>query len=160
VEVEMEESESKVDDNGNGGGDDGHKDDDEEADDLYDTDKEEQKENISDSDKASFKTPEPKHGGASGSKTVSKEVDKEDLFDQERQLKESMESFQGSIPVICVLEEGAKIGTDINLSQEALAFKAKDRELKFQYPEQVPEGVWLLITIVDLRWHRRSIPRG
>jgi hypothetical protein len=41
VEAEMEESESKVDDNGNGWGDDGHKDDDEEADDLYDTDKEE-----------------------------------------------------------------------------------------------------------------------
>jgi hypothetical protein len=59
-----------------------------------------------------------------------------------------------------VLEEGAKIGNDINLSQEALAFKAKDQELKFQYLEQVPEGVWLLITIVDIRWHRRSIPRG
>lgn len=94
VEAESEGTKTKTDENDDDGGDDGHKDGDEEADDLYDTDNEEQtKKDTSASDKSSFKTPVTKPSNASGSKTVSRGAKVVDPFDQERQLKEYMESF-------------------------------------------------------------------
>jgi hypothetical protein len=150
VEVDHGRNNTKPAEVGDDGGDDGHKDDDEEADDLYDTDKEDHiMKNPSASKSSKEKTPTSKSAGTAGGKTVSMSNGVEDPFNQKIQLKKCMEGLQENTLVSINSEVKIQSGIDTSLITRDSSPKGRDiiQELELSLQTDVERSPWLLIAM-------------
>jgi hypothetical protein len=150
VEAEHGRNNTKPAEDGDDGGDDGHKDDDEEADDLYDTDKEDHiMKNPSASKSSKEKTPTSKLAGTAGGKTVSMSNGVEDPFNQKIQLKKCMEGLQENTLVSINSEVKIQSGIDTSLITRDSSPKGRDiiQELELSLQTDVERSPWLLIAM-------------